>query len=935
MASTLSTRPAVRLLRSALGSEVLKVFVILSLALLVFFAKPLFSGQSYAAGDVSGLSKMLRPADGHVGRIRQIDITVDFLPWADFNRTEVREGRLPLWNQYNNSGVPHLGNLQSAVFSPFTVPFYVMSMRWALLVSAYLILMTAGMLMFGLMRHLRLSGFAALGASFAYMFSAYNVLWLRWPLASVAAFLPGIFWASSALVRATGWRRTTAWGVALATLIALGVVAGHPETLMFGVFPTAAWCLVWLAKSGLPLREATGRFLRLIAAGVVGLALSAIQLLPFLEYVARSPASSDRGTQVFESASWAAVHVFPRFAGSPAMKFPGPFGLALPYHEVTGIYVGSFALLLAIIAVISTRWTHRRGPWIFAVMCIVWVLYGYDVLGMGRLISHLPAFSLVMASRSAIAWAFCISVLVGFGIDGVRALGVQDRIHRWRAPTVLAGAAVGAFGLVALWTWERFHASVSPLPNHRALAQATARHHVIFIGSWFLLGVLLLVLLLLVRGRRPRQILCGGVAIVIFMQSGYLLRGENTSVSAERFMRFPSAARHVAAEVGDDQTLWVDGAYLMPDLNLWYRVRSPGNYDAISLQTYDTLYRAILRPPRVSLVGGAQLGILGGPVDPVGTRGLAVLGIRRVVTSKSYPMATGVFLGIEDERATHESGQVFHFKWEKSPPDELVAYTDGIPPGTPMEVQIDVSDGRDLPPVRATTQGHLVVAPLPSNLPERGGATVTIRPVSGSKQARSAGRISAAKSVHSPIPGLHLDKSVGGYQVYTVVEAAGLASSPASATWVETNAEALEKVEAADFAPKEQVVLEGVPAHRAVGRAPARQGTVTVSREAPGDLTLHVTRSSPGYVVVNENAYPGWQAMVDGRRQPIYRANSTYMAIPVEAGTSTVRLQFRPASIRLGAAISAFVLVALLGGLAAAAWWPRQRSERVGMEDDV
>ena len=259
MTSTWSSSSGVRALRKVLGSELLKAFVIFSLAILVFFGKPLTTGKWYAPGDVSGLSKLLEPAHGQAGEIRQIDVTVDVLPWADYNRTELRAGRLPLWNPYNSAGVPHVGNLQSAVFSPFMVPFYVLPMWWALYVSVYLLLMTAGLLMYGLIRHLRLSSFAAFGGALAYMFCAFNVLWLHWPLASVAAFLPGIFWGASGLVRANGWRRVVGWGGMLALFIAARGLRGTPGDL--GVRPASHRCLVRgvarVQRSGVARRRRT------------------------------------------------------------------------------------------------------------------------------------------------------------------------------------------------------------------------------------------------------------------------------------------------------------------------------------------------------------------------------------------------------------------------------------------------------------------------------------------------------------------------------------------------------------------------------------------------------------------------------------------------------------------------------------------------------
>ena len=45
-----------------------------------------------------------------------------FAPWVEFAGSELRAGRLPLWNPHQDGGVPLLGNGQSALGSPLLFP---------------------------------------------------------------------------------------------------------------------------------------------------------------------------------------------------------------------------------------------------------------------------------------------------------------------------------------------------------------------------------------------------------------------------------------------------------------------------------------------------------------------------------------------------------------------------------------------------------------------------------------------------------------------------------------------------------------------------------------------------------------------------------------------------------------------------------------------
>jgi hypothetical protein len=83
------------------------------------------------------------------------------------------------------------------------------------------------------------------------------------------------------------------------------------------------------------------------------------------------------------------------------------------------------------------------------------------------------------------------------------------------------------------------------------------------------------------------------------------------------------------------------------------------------------------------------------------------------------------------------------------------------------------------------------------------------------------------------------------------------------------------------------------------------------------ELALEVTATAPGYLVLSEVWYPGWQAEteVDGRiqRQPVLRANSAFRAIPLwQAGTHIVRLRFEPAPWRIGLLAAGLTVIVLV-----------------------
>jgi uncharacterized membrane protein YfhO len=79
-------------------------------------------------------------------------------------------------------------------------------------------------------------------------------------------------------------------------------------------------------------------------------------------------------------------------------------------------------------------------------------------------------------------------------------------------------------------------------------------------------------------------------------------------------------------------------------------------------------------------------------------------------------------------------------------------------------------------------------------------------------------------------------------------------------------------------------------------------------------VVVTVEARQPGYLVLADLFYPGWQAEVDGGKAPIERANYLFRAVRLAPGRHTVRFDYRPASFRLGLFLSgatAFVLGAM------------------------
>jgi len=119
------------------------------------------------------------------------------------------------------------------------------------------------------------------------------------------------------------------------------------------------------------------------------------------------------------------------------------------------------------------------------------------------------------------------------------------------------------------------------------------------------------------------------------------------------------------------------------------------------------------------------------------------------------------------------------------------------------------------------------------------------------------------------------------------------------------------RLDAPDFNPAQTVVLEEKALNLTLPETSATGSRVRIMERSPSQLVAEVNAVAPGLVVFGEIWYPGWQAWVDGKRTPVYRANGILRAVPVEAGNHRVEMRFAPVSLRIGAAVSAIALLIL------------------------
>jgi hypothetical protein len=171
--------------------------------------------------------------------------------------------------------------------------------------------------------------------------------------------------------------------------------------------------------------------------------------------------------------------------------------------------------------------------------------------------------------------------------------------------------------------------------------------------------------------------------------------------------------------------------------------------------------------------------------------------------------------------------------------------------------------------------------------------------------------------------------TAGRREVFRTADAIVYARDPAPPhAWVVhdvrevARGEALPLLTSGAVDPWRTALVEGTPSE-VRQPPPGAAESARVTHYGPDRLAIATDAAAPGLLVVSEVFASGWRAYIDGRQAPILPTHHALRGVPLPAGEHTVELRYEPWPLRLGLAISAIAVVAMLVSFLAVAW-PRR-----------
>ncbi len=235
--------------------------------------------------------------------------------------------------------------------------------------------------------------------------------------------------------------------VLLSLVVALQLLAGHPQIAMISLLTLLAYVLfrAWSLPSGAEERRVTvtwrlQRTAAVLGAILAGGLLAAVQLLPTWELVQVSVRAGGLPMRFLASFSW-----------HPALlaTLIVPFVLGNPYPNFSvewAAYLGVLPLLLAL----SGLWLRRkRETAFFAALATVSMMLAFgDHTPLFPLLARLPLWNLFrVPARFLLPFTLCVALLAGSGFDAWRERLPPAPMGRREASLTLLIGAVAVVGI--------------------------------------------------------------------------------------------------------------------------------------------------------------------------------------------------------------------------------------------------------------------------------------------------------------------------------------------------------------------------------------------------------------------------------------------------------------------------------------------------------
>ncbi len=486
------------------------------------------------------------------------------IPWRKQAIDEFKEGRIPTWNPYNFSGTPLSANIQAGIWNPFNIFFFILPFQTAWSFLIMLAPMLAGVFFYLYARHKKVHVAAALIGAITWSFSGFFISWLTWgTIDQTVLWLPLILLSIDHLLESPkNNRKSLIWSGILAASLISSFLAGHIQVALYiyglafvyGVFQ------VWNEKKKLNLW--------LVGSVLVGMAITSIQWIPFVQFLTVSSRLTDASAWLKDGwfLPWQHLVGFiaPDFFGNPAtLNYFGVWN----YGELTG-YIGMLPVIFALgAACIRKDWLTR----FFAIVTGLTFLFLFPTpIAKIPYLLHIPVLSTLQPTRLMVLIDFCLAMLAVLGLD---------HFFRNTNKKVYIGVGIVLIGLLLAWGFG----AANPVSKRNLYVPSA-----VFASSVVLIGLLSI--------KKIRKTVLFAACIMLVVLDLFRFGWKFTPFTdAQYFFPETSVLKFLESQQKPFRILSLDNEILPPNTAAYYGIESVEGYDPIYNIRYEEFMAAVNR----------------------------------------------------------------------------------------------------------------------------------------------------------------------------------------------------------------------------------------------------------------------------------------------------------------------------------------------------
>lgn len=341
------------------------------------------------------------------------DNYIFFNPRRFFAAESLRSGTLPLWNPFLACGVPFQANLQSSLFYPLAILYYLLPFQLGFKYFIVVHYFLGSLFMFLLMREWDSDRFTALLSGIVFAFGGYlisildNVAFL-----TAAVWLPLILLFFHRALQGGSFFYALLCGIA----IALQILAGDASFYLLSTFScTFLYTIIWpMIKPESPHHTIIKPWALLACSWCSGMLLASVQLIPFVEFILHSTR--------FEGYSFAKVT---KWSYHPLellqLLIPYIFGPTVPSARWFGqrwldtFYIGIFPLIFSVFFIFYCNRKIKYYLFLLLFCALLLSMGQYNPLFL-LLYNNMPGMDMLMYPVKLLFPAsFCLAIMAGMG----------------------------------------------------------------------------------------------------------------------------------------------------------------------------------------------------------------------------------------------------------------------------------------------------------------------------------------------------------------------------------------------------------------------------------------------------------------------------------------------------------------------------------------